>query len=155
IAAAASIISQSSSGDGHIIMLNQAIAAQLNIDNGVTEPADIVGQAVQWLTGSGLYNGGAGNVDTNHDGALSVGSGTTYEFNTRTSALTATALNTSSTAWKGFVNDPTVNVASTGEGLKNALEAFDTGKLVTQGSDVGWSNGTSVVDVHSNTQDHF
>ncbi len=148
LAAAQSIISQSTSGDAHIIMLNQAIATQLNIDNGVKEPSDVIGQAVQWLTG-------AGNIDANHDGILQTGSGTNFEFNTAKNALTTAALSTSSTAWQTYNNDPLVNVKADGEGIKNALAAFNQGQLVTQGNDVGWSNGTSVVDVHTNTQDHF
>jgi hypothetical protein len=50
-----------------------------------------------------------------------------------------------------------VSVSADGEGLKNALQAFNMDQLVTSndGTLVGWNTGSSIIDVHQNGPDAF
>ena len=72
--AAQEIINQSTSGDSHVIMLNQAIASQLNdYNDGGHEPNGLIEAAVTWLTTTYAAGGTTptgGHVDTNTDGIL-------------------------------------------------------------------------------------
>ncbi|MBZ9868681.1 hypothetical protein LB515_25185, partial [Mesorhizobium sp. CA15] len=156
ISLAKSIESASTSGDARVIMLQQAIAAQLNIDNHVAQPNDLVGEAVMWLTGQGAWANLGVNVDTNSDGIVDQNG----------SALGGSAVKTSSTAWTKYVDVTDASTGITdwnggkeadGEGLKNALMWFNQGQLVTSGpgGHVAWFNGTSIIDEHPNTLDQF
>ncbi|TPI82639.1 hypothetical protein [Mesorhizobium sp. B2-8-9] len=156
ISLAKSIESSSTSGDARVIMLQQAIAAQLNIDNHVAQPNDLVGEAVMWLTGQGAWANLGVNVDTNSDGIVDQNG----------SALGGSAVKTSSTAWTKYVDVTDASTGITdwnggkeadGEGLKNALMWFNQGQLVTSGpgGHVAWFNGTSIIDEHPNTLDQF
>lgn len=156
ISLAKSIESASTSGDARLIMLQQAIAAQLNIDNGVAQPNNLIDEAVMWLKGQGAWAGLGVNVDANNDGIVDQSG----------SALAGSAVKTSSTAWTKYVDvtDPGTGITdwnggkeADGEGLKNALMWFNQGQLVTSGpsGDVAWFNGTNIVDEHPNTLDQF
>lgn len=170
LAAAQQIISNSTTGNAWIIMLNQAIATQLNIDNGVQEPVDLIGEAVAWLKGQSPYSySPTSKIDTNGDGILQVKSLTSsgFEYNDSTQAFPS-SLATSGQAWQKLVDVGTgltffaggtaPDVYADGEGLKNALMAFNQGQLVTSpasGGLVGWSDGVNVTQVNHNTLDEF
>jgi hypothetical protein len=55
------------------------------------------------------------------------------------------------------INNKTINVVADGQGLSNALQAYNQGQLVisSDGSQIGWSSGGVVSDVHSNTAGEF
>jgi len=135
ISVAKNILASATTGDARIIMLEQTIAAQLNIDNGVKAPTGLITEAVQWLKGAGSWAGFV-NLDTNHDGII--------DENTAKTALAGTAVSTSSNAWHKYVdvteNNLTDNVTADGEGLKNALMWFNDGHLVVDktGNFVAW-----------------
>src|SRR5262245_39527821 len=163
LAAAQQIISSSdSTNDTRQILMSQALAAQLNIDNAfqtgtqAKEPLDLVGEAVKWLKGDLPYqytDGSSGKVDTNHNGILDVG-----EYNTSTKAFTfdangaasGTALTSNLQAWQSYVDvvgsatshsevdDFNAGTEANGEGLKNALMWFNQNQLVIS------SDGASV-----------
>ena len=96
------------------------------------------------------------------------GSSPSVDYNTSTSAFTFEgangyqvankALTSSSAAWQTFVDTGVVNPLTgsdfmvDGEGLKNALQAFNQANLVTSsnGQQIGWNNGSSIGDVHLN-----
>ena len=161
----------SSSTDVRQQTLAQAIATQLNIDNGVSDPGyypganpnghDLIGEAVKWLTGAGTFGTG-GKVDTNGDRILQAGSGSSYEFNTSNHSLTSATQSTSSSAWTTYY-DPNSTVATgdimvNGQDIKNALAAFNNSatQLITSmaGYQVGW-NASAPTDVHLNNPDAF
>ncbi|WP_185973348.1 MULTISPECIES: hypothetical protein [unclassified Mesorhizobium] len=147
---AKTIESSSTGGDARIIMLQQAIATQLNIDNHVAQPNDLISEAVMWLKGEGAW-AGLVNLDTNHDGKI--------DTNAAGTALAGSAVKTSSDAWTKYVDvtDPSSGITADGEGLKNALMWFNQGQLVTSGAGghVAWFDGTNIVDEHPNTLDQF
>jgi hypothetical protein len=182
LAAAQLIIKSSeSSNDTRQILMSQAIAAQLNIYNGVGEPNDLIGEAVAWLTGQGPYTYGTnstGDVDRNNNGVLDT-AGATPDYSTSTKAFlldanfaaSGTALTSNLQAWQLYV-DVVQNGAITewdkspgtpgnqevnGEGLKNALELFNQAKLVTDvsGNFVGYLSGGVVSNVNPNDPDYF
>src|SRR5262249_8942064 len=146
-ALAAAIESSSKAGDARAIMLAQVIATQLNIDNHVVQPNNLIDEAVMWLTNKGAWGsaGAGGNVDANNDGIVD---GTS-------SALSGASVSTSSNAWSKLVtvtDDPSysgVAVKADGEGLKNALMYFNQDQLVTSPGTpgaVGWTpDGVNVV----------
>jgi hypothetical protein len=158
---AASILSSSTTGDARIIMLQQTIAAQLNIDNGKTEPNDLIDEAVMWLTGKGAWSGNGFTLDADNNGVI----------DTTGTKLAGTSVSTSSNAWQKFVDvtDPSTGIAdwnggkeADGEGLKNALMWWNDGHLVTSTSgQVAYdTNGTSAgginpATVNLNTLDEF
>ncbi|WP_167531325.1 MULTISPECIES: hypothetical protein [unclassified Mesorhizobium] len=157
-ALAKSIESSSTGGDARVIMLQQAIATQLNIDNHVGQPNDLIDEAVMWLTKQGAWSTVGVNVDTNNDGVV--------DENGAHTALTGAAVKTSSAAWTSYVDvtDPSSGITdwnggkeADGEGLKNALMWFNQGQLVTSGpgGHVAWFDGTNIVDEHPNTLDQF
>ncbi|CAN7436987.1 hypothetical protein LJR246_002821 [Mesorhizobium sp. LjRoot246] len=154
---AKSIESSSTGGDARIIMLQQAIATQLNIDNHVAQPNDLITEAVMWLKGEGVW-AGLVNLDTNDDDKI--------DTNAAGTALAGSAVKTSSTAWTKYVDvtDASSGIAdwnggkeADGEGLKNALMWFNQDQLVTSGpgGHVAWFDGTNIVDEHPNTLDQF
>jgi hypothetical protein len=156
ISLAKAIESSSTGGDARVIMLQQAIAAQLNIDNHVAQPNDLIDEAVMWLKGQGAWSGLGVNVDADNNGIVDQ-TGT---------ALAGTAVKTSSNAWTKYVDvtDPSSGIAdwnggkeADGEGLKNALMWFNQGQLVTSGpgGQVAWFDGTHIIDEHPNTLDQF
>jgi hypothetical protein len=158
--------SLSTTGDARVIMLQQTIAAQLNIDNHTPQPFNVIDESVMWLTGKGAWTGNGVNVDPNNDGIVD---GTNI-------ALSGTAIKTSSAAWQA-PHDVVDTVANTnafdfnsttsgyheadGEGLKNALMWFNQDQLVASGNGpsdlVAWNNGGTIVSntVHANGQDQF
>src|SRR5262249_4486795 len=132
------------------IMLNQLIAAQLNIYNGDHDPGalnlssnpghDLVGEGVLWL-----------------QGALTAEPGTP-----------TTTTPTSSPLWTSKFYDTGIyetalghNIMVSGQDLKNVLEAFNQDHIVTTSdlpaSLIGWSNdGVHIVGaVHPNTPNAF
>jgi uncharacterized repeat protein (TIGR01451 family) len=159
LALAQSIESSSTSGDARMIMLQQAIATQLNIDNHVVQPNNLIDEAVMWLTNKGAWAGLGVNVDASSDGVVDQ-AGTASK-----PTLAGVAVATSSTAWHNLVtvtDDPSyvgLAVKADGEGLKNALMYFNQDQLVTSPGTpglVGWTpDGTNVVNAHLNTIDEF
>ena len=166
-AAAKSILSGSVGGDNRLAMLQQGIAAQLNIYNGDINPGepwpvpnatdklagDMITELVQWMKS---YGGSA----------LSDGIITSSEYNTSTgkfaTALTA-AQKTSFWNTSRDVDGTSADIHATGEDLKNVLAAFNSNKLVTSADDqVGWNQNTTnpehvldVVDAQANGPDAF
>ncbi|MER9655078.1 hypothetical protein NKJ26_16395 [Mesorhizobium sp. M0152] len=158
IALAKSIESSSTGGDARLIMLQQAIATQLNIDNGATQPNDLIDEAVMWLKGQGAWAGLGVNVDANNDGFI--------DTNAAGTALAGSAVKTTTNAWIKYVDvtDPSSGITdwsngkeADGEGLKNALMWFNQDQLVTSGpgGHVAWFDGTNIIDEHLNTLDQF
>ena len=158
-AVANSILAASKTGDARLIMLAQTIAAQLNIDNGVAQPNDLIKEAVQWLTGKGSWVGNGVNIDANSDGVV--------DLNAAMTAIAGNSVATNTVAWTKYVDvtqqDLTANTFANGEGLKNALMFFNDGHLVTSvngGAYVGWDNdgrgGSNVVTfAENNAPDNF
>lgn len=164
---AQAIESAATTGDARLIMLQQTIATQLNINNGVAQPANLIDEAVMWLTGQGSWSGLGVNVDSNSDGVVDQG-GTASK-----PTLGGASVATSGPAWKLYVDvvdnstlipewdvSPAAgNQEVNGEGLKNALMWFNQDQLVTSGSGAGahvaWFNGTSIVNENPNTLDQF
>jgi hypothetical protein len=169
---AAAIESSSTSGDARIIMLQQAIAAQLNIDNGKAEPNDLIDEAVMWLTKQGAWSSVGVNVASStlvDDGyghlTLAVAENASH------TALLGSSVATSSAAWHSYVDvtDPSSGITdwnggqeADGEGLKNALMWWNDGHLVTSAaSQVAYdTNGTAAgginpATVNLNTLDEF
>ena len=173
------------------IMMKEALVAQLNINNlagdsttsstNAEGPNGLIGEAVQWLKGTGPYqkstslgiytDGSTGRVDTNGDGILSVGNKDTFEYNTTTGQFTRDANGTAIAgnnltallqAWGQDV-DVDGNLGSaiaSGSDLSNVLRSFNEGgaHLVESqdGSQVGWFTGVELVGVMiNNTPDAF
>ena len=171
---AAAIESSSTSGDARIIMLQQAIAAQLNIDNGKAEPVNLIDEAVMWLTkATGSAWAGVG-VNIAQSGTVSDGFGNQTLIvaeNGSHTALAGSSVSTSSAAWHTFVDvtDPSSGITdwnggkeADGEGLKNALMWWNDGHLVTSSAgQVAYdTNGTAAgginpATVNLNTLDEF
>jgi uncharacterized repeat protein (TIGR01451 family) len=167
-AAAVELINASTSAnDTRQILLSQALAAQLNIDSGDKVPGDpttaknLISEAVAWLEGQ-VPNSGAAKIDTNGDRILSTGTTNAgYEYNTKTAAFTSPTLTSSQTAWQtqnaiysadhyhpagtGSAFGPGAAFSADGEGLKNALQAFNMNHLVTNagGTGVAWDQSGS------------
>ena len=166
LAAAQQIIrSSDSANDTRQILMKQALAAQLNINNGDVQPKDLISEAVKWLEGKGPYLYGTnstGNVDKNGDGILG-----TDDYNTTSAAflvdangsVTGTALTSNLNAWqtKVDVDDTVRNVQANGEGLKNALMYFNQNQLITTSTgDVAFSyDHITVMGQQSNGADAF
>ncbi|HLE56743.1 MAG TPA: hypothetical protein VJB15_06650, partial [Rhodothermia bacterium] len=176
LAAAQQLIKASGTAtDARQVLMKEALTAQLNINNMSGDststttpegPDNIVSEAAMWLRGLGPYTYGSnstGNVDTNGDGSLSVGSNNTFEYRTSTNAFTkdangsASGTNLSSTLdawqWNVDVDGTDANVQAGGLDLKNGLKAFNDAHLVVSadGAYVGWDGG----DSQSNTSDAF
>lgn len=140
------------------------------------------GSLPSFLTGgvtTAYSDGTSGNVDANHNNIVDLGTGLPADFNLAKGAFTFEGnltdipngvLASSSQAWHqyftalpgyatvdAFGNPITVNVMVDGEGLKNALQAFNQDQLVvsTDGSLIGWNTGHGVIDVHQNGPDVF
>jgi uncharacterized repeat protein (TIGR01451 family) len=151
-------------------------------------PNGLIEEGVLWLTGNNFGIAAAGtdaaaNVDTNHNGVLDSG-----EFSIAKNgsiSFTSAVLSSSSTAWnktwQTVFNESTASytpntgnagvdathytVTATGEGLKNALAAYNHGLdnstagfvISNDGSTIGWQDslGGTVYDVHANTVDAF
>jgi uncharacterized repeat protein (TIGR01451 family) len=160
----------STKSDARLNLLQQAVAAELNVYNHADDPGklsanggnDLLGTAVKWLTGQlTLANGNPiptnWNIDDNGNGILD--SGTEISFTAKGISFSGTAVATSSADWKSdFLIDDNASgpdVYATGEQLKNALEAFNQGKLVTSadGLWVGWNVGGIISDAQTNDQD--
>ena len=149
-------------------MLQQAIATQLNIDNGKAEPNNLIDEAVMWLTKQGAWSTvgvqiGTAPVSNGFGGLVS-----TVNENANHTALAGTAVGTNTAAWQTYVQVTDASsyvgpsVTADGEGLKNALMWWNDGHLVTSaanqvaydanGTDAG---GINPATVHMNTQDEF
>jgi hypothetical protein len=141
-------LNTSSTGNSKTIMLNQLVAAQLNIYNGDHDPGsysltttaghDLVGEAVQWLNGTLLG-------EPVNSGKTSDAAWTTKFFDT------------------GIANtntpDPNDHIMVSGQDIKNVLEQFNMNHIVTSSDDkwVGWSTdgGVTILGIHANTPDNF
>ncbi|MFD2054675.1 beta strand repeat-containing protein [Mesorhizobium calcicola] len=156
ISLAKAIESSSTGGDARVIMLQQAIATQLNIDNHVGQPNNLIDEAVMWLKGQGAWAGLGVNVDGNNDGIVDQSG----------NALAGNAVKTNTNAWTKYVDVTDAGSGITdwnggkeadGEGLKNALMWFNQDQLVTSGpgGHVAWFDGTNIIDEHPNTLDQF
>ncbi len=138
------------------VMIAEALAAQLNINNMSADstltdnpegPYDLVSEAVAWLTGQGPYTYAdlsTGNIDTDGDGILSVGNNKNFEYDIKNDLLTADALlstpmsnkdpgdslSQADEAWMDevFVDALNTKLAS-GEDLRNALHEFNVGTI--------------------------
>ena len=150
-------------------------------------PNGLIEEGVQWLTGNNFGTAPAGtdllaNVDTNHNGVLDF---TEYSIAKNGSIVfSAPALSSSGSAWhtmQTVFNETTAGyhpttgnstvdalqlvVKADGEGLKNALAAYNHGLdgttagfvVSTDGSLIGWQDslGGTVYDVHANTANAF
>jgi uncharacterized repeat protein (TIGR01451 family) len=188
------LANNSVSGDARIILASQAVAAQLNEYQGYvnyghdTSPNGLLSEAAQWLKGLGPLSNGNSNVDTNTANDLGLpaktvisdSAGSDYTVKNGVITLGGTALSSSDGSWQtkaqvfseadanldingdGQKND---TVWANGEGLKNALAAYNhglsgttAGFVVAQdGSQIGWENsiGGTVTDVHANAPDVF
>lgn len=159
------ILSSDSANDTRQILMKQALAAQLNINNGDHQPANLIGEAVQWLQGRGPYQYGSnstGNVDKNGDGILG-----SDDYSTSAKAFlvdangsaSGTALTSNLNAWQTKVDadDTSWNVQANGEGLKNALMYFNQNQLITTSEDdVAFSyDHVNVFGLQANTLDAF
>src|SRR5262249_47159579 len=189
------LANNSVSGDARIILASQAVAAQLNEYQGYvnyghdTSPNGLLSEAVQWLEGLGPWSrNGHSNVDKNtaKDAGLpaktviSDTAGKDYTVTSGVVTLGGTAMSSSDASWSTFASTPvftdpgtgnffsdghTHNVYADGEGLKNALAAYNHGLdgttagfgVSTDGKTIGWENsiGGTVTDVHQNTPDAF
>ncbi len=139
-------LTTSAGGNAQTIMLSQLVAAQLNVYNGDQDPGvanlaskaghDLIGEAVQWLNGTLVGEGGA---STSTSGA---------QWNSKFFDT-------------GIANpsNPTHDIMVSGQDIKNVLQAFNQDQIVTSkdGGLIGWSNdgGITVVGVHANTPDEF
>jgi len=149
---AVAILSAKVSGDARISMLQQAIAAQLNIYNGVVNPGtspdagagyqslagDLITEATLWLKtwGGGTKSGGASNLFA--DGVLDAS-----DYNiTKASLSDAQSAAQRALFWNTSVDvDATArDIHATGEDLKNLLDAFNNNKLITSAEgQVAWN----------------
>ena len=181
--AAQQLIDSSGATDMREVLMAEALAAQLNINNMSADstltdhpegPNNLVSEAAMWLRGLGDYSSyddqTTGNVDTNGDGILSVGNNSNFEFDMKDDLFSADAdlstpmtnkdpgdpLSDADFAW-GMVND-TSGVGDDGADLNQALSAFNSGDLVVDphGGYVGAVDSSGdVVDVHPNAPDAF
>jgi hypothetical protein len=151
-AIAQNILSSSVMSDNRISMLQQTIAAQLNIYNGDKNPGsawpdsnvtdkkagDLITEAVVWLK---AYGGAAladGDLTSSIDYTISAKKG--GSFNTLLTATQDKQFWTTTRDVDGTSN----NIQATGEDLKNVLEAFNKNKLVTMADGtVGWNSATN------------
>jgi uncharacterized repeat protein (TIGR01451 family) len=166
-----------SSNDVRLGMAREALAAQLNINDLAAQdghsgkayaPAGLVTDAVEWLKGEAPFqfsDGSSGNVDSNHDGIVG--------WNANSHNFTeGSAAKSNKAAWGTQVdvyNGPIANgdwdnnsslagnQEANGLNLMHALQNYNAEQLVvsTDGQNVGWNNGVSVVGVHSNDTDNF
>ncbi len=157
-------------------------------------PNGLIQEAVQWLNGQGLLSNGDSkiNFSTTNDVAgittiINDGSATTNDYTLNGGAITfkSASMSSSDASWNpGVANYATVlatytpgtdingnpissnfnTVKADGEGLKNALAAYNHGGtgtagfvISTDGSLIGWQDslGGKVYDVHANTVDAF
>ncbi|HLC01781.1 MAG TPA: hypothetical protein VJK02_01970, partial [Anaerolineales bacterium] len=181
LAAAQQLIAASDTpADLRQLLMREALAAQLNINNmsgdsalvssDAEGPNNIVSEAAMWLRGLGPYTYGTnstGKVDTNGDGSLSAGTSTSSEYNTSTRAFSNDAngalagknLTASLAAWSldVDVDSTSSDIRASGLDLKNGLQQFNAGHLVVSqsGGNFGWFDGAGFVDVGPNTPDAF
>ncbi|AMN43730.1 MSCRAMM family protein [Rhodoplanes sp. Z2-YC6860] len=142
-----------SQGNEVTILLNQLDAAQLNIYNGAHDPGsynfgnpispaghDLVGEGVKFL--QGLFSGAVQNTAT----STNLSSWTSHD--------PSVAFDTHQTRGPGGTE-----IYASGQDLKNVLQAFNQGQIVTSNDNtlVGWSTdqGITVTGVHANTPDAF
>jgi hypothetical protein len=181
LAAAQQLIAASdTAADLRQVLMKEALAAQLNVNNmsgdsaldssNAEGPKDIACEAAMWLRGLAPYTYGTnstGKVDTNGNGSLSAGTSSSSEYNTSTKAFTSDAngsasgknLTSTLAAWSQDVDVDSLlgDVVASGQDLKNGLKAFNAGQLVVSqsGGHVGWFDGADVVDVEPNIPDAF
>ncbi len=165
-AIAQNILSSSVVSDNRISMLQQAIAAQLNIYNGDVNPGkawsttnstdksagDLITEAVAWLKNYGGQLFGDGLLNST-------------DYNLTKSTLTSATGYNKTTFWSTSmdVDGTAADVHATGEDLKNVLMAFNTNKLITSSQNqVAWNQTTvdpehlvSPVNVVTNDADAF
>ncbi|WP_369722031.1 beta strand repeat-containing protein [Bradyrhizobium sp. LLZ17] len=123
--AAQEIITQSTSSDAHVIMLNQLIASQLNdYNDGGHEPIGLIETAINWAETT--YTAGTltgGNADLNHDGKLE----TTFSATGKVVSASATIINvTPSTVSQLYVGE-----SVTGSGIPGSttVSTFGTNSI--------------------------
>ncbi|HKZ26060.1 MAG TPA: hypothetical protein VJ398_09760, partial [Acidimicrobiia bacterium] len=181
LAAAQQLIAASDTpADLRQLLMREALAAQLNINNmsgdsalvssDAEGPNNIVSEAAMWLRGLAPYTYGTnstGKVDTNGDGSLSAGTSTSSEYNTSTRAFSNDAngalagknLTSNLAAWSldVDVDSTSSDIRASGLDLKNGLQEFNAGHLVVSqsGGNFGWFDGAGFVDVGPNTPDAF
>jgi uncharacterized repeat protein (TIGR01451 family) len=162
----------SDKSDARLNLLQQAVAAELNIYNHADDPGkldagtgdDLLGTAVKWLTGQLVRADGdvvpsAWNIDNNSTPGVLTQT-TEIVLNSKGITFTDGAVKTSSYDWTGdfvIVDKPGTgsDVWASGEDLKDALEAFNTGALVTSanGQYIGWNDNGVISDIQVNDQD--
>jgi len=150
---ALAILNAKVSGDARISMLQQAIAAQLNIYNGVVNPGDspeegngyqsfagdLITEATLWLKtwGDGTTKSGiASNLFA--DGVIDASD---YDISKARLADTQSA-EQRTLFWNTSVDVDSTdrNIHATGEDLKNLLDAFNNNKLITSAEgQVAWN----------------
>ena len=168
--------------DMRMLLMREALAAQLNVNNMASDstddsgnpegPADLVGEAAAWLRGLDpyLYVDSSGNVDINEDGTLSVGNNKNFEYNIKDGVFTADAdpltsnpknstgqpLTADLGAWQDDVDVAELLQAS-GEDLKDALTAFNARAFVvdTSGEQIAAYDGSEVTGIQDNSTDAF
>jgi uncharacterized repeat protein (TIGR01451 family) len=161
--AAKAILAGSTVGDERVIMLAQAIAAQLNIDNHSSEPNDLITEAVNWLKGT------PGTELTNPTsliphGEFADGILNSTEYTIKKGAITINDASLNSTSG---LNSPWHQYQipqADGEGIKNALMDWNDGHLVVgnAGLSVAWdptggggANPANLEFFEPNTTDQF
>ena len=156
--AAQAIEAGATGGDARTIMLAQAIATQLDINNGFNkygtgnlEPHNVITEAVDWLKASGgvLADGTlSGQGTVSKAGVLSGG-----EWGTSGNQF---YLGSGTKTWGG---DQTINGVTgiNGEDIKNALMWFNQNQLVVSqdGNAVAWNDNGTLENVHTNAMDNF
>jgi uncharacterized repeat protein (TIGR01451 family) len=155
--AAQALLNSSTSADARVILTSQALATQLNDYNIPGEPNGMIEAAVKWLTTS--YSAGhlsGGNVDTNGNGVLdaneySVAKNGSISFTSPSLSSSSNAFQSVATAAGdvGVYTDPNTHVTyeGSGNGLANALNAFNNGQIVldSTGQYIEWAGTNSWV----------
>ena len=133
------LISTDDGDDVRQLLMKEALAAQLNVNNMASDstgtdnpegPLNLLSDAAAWLRGldpySGYGDGTTGNVDANGDGILSVGNNKKAEYNIKDEVFTAGAeLDELELAW-GMLN-ASGTVGNDGIDLYKALQDFNAG----------------------------
>lgn len=172
---ASALLSSKVSGDARVSMLQQAIAAQLNIYNGVINPGDspdaavgyqslagdLITETTLWLKtwGGGTKSGSASNLFA--DGVLNAS-----DYNISKASLTdVQSAAQRALFWNTSVDVDSTdrNIHATGEDLKNLLDAFNNNKLITSAEgQVAWNDNdvspetiVEPVGVEMNVADSF
>ena len=169
-AGALAMDNSSATGDARIILGGQLVAAQLNTYMTGTTAKGLVDAGAKWFYSFGLQDDNTGyNASTGAETATGM-TVTANEWANNKNGFTfkeGGAVSTTGSAWKGDlfsfnytsqVGGEVHKVGVTGEGLKNALAAYDhgisgsDGLVVSAGGGlIAWQNGSGVFAQYDNT----